>query len=161
MMRRLTRSHVPMAVAVVCVAGCGTPGLTTTADPSYYDPEPGSLHLDPSGLYNFGRLSPFGDAAMGEVRVYAEGDEPVELADLYLDDSTSLAFEIVSDIRLPLVLQPGDDAIVKLSFAPYAVGEYFGRFVVVGVNDHDERSLDLELSGRGCEDLDEDARCDP
>ncbi len=146
--------------AVVCATGCGSPGLTTTADPSYYDPQPGSLHLDPTGLYDFGRLSPSADVREGEVLIIAEGDQPVELADLYLDDSTSLAFEIVSDIRLPLVLEPGDDAVVKLSFAPYAVGEYFGNMVVIGTTDTDERTLDLELSGLGCEDLDQDTRCD-
>ncbi len=152
-------------LALVATA-CGQPGLEPIADPDWYDPEPGVLRVEPTHVVDFGRASPDAGRQRMEIWMTVEGDLPVAVSDFYLDDATSLAFTLPEEVPVPVLLQPGDEATFSVFFEPYAVGDYFGTVVVLSDRevgddgDSGEREFELELSGEGCQDLDEDAVCD-
>lgn len=159
-MPRLVTTIGLLGVVVVSTA-CGSPGLESIADPDFYDPQPGVLRIDPSVRYDFGAISPEGPRARGDIRVWVEGDDPVRIVEMYLDDTTSLAFSLSEATFFPLLLEPGDEAIIGVYFEPYAVGDYFGDAVFVTTEDDGgEFELSVELLGAGCVDTDGNGHCD-
>ena len=157
----LTPTRWCLALAgLLTLSACGSPGLESTVDTLTLDAPPGTLHIQPAGLYDCGRLSPEAPRERGELLMTIDGGTPVRVTGLYLDATTSSAFTLPEELPLPVELGPGDEAVVGLYFEPYAAGEYFGDVVVVMVEDGQERELTLALEGEGCPDADADGTCD-
>lgn len=153
---------VARSLLAAALVGCGSPGLEPMAgDVDGAAGGTARLKLTPSAALEFGQRSPAASPKTLDVELSVEGAGTVRVVDIYLDATTSRAFSLVNEPDLPLVLEGGGrKSKVKVEFAPYAMGSYFGDLVVTMVEDGEERELTVALEGEGCADSNADGRCD-
>ena len=137
------------------LTGCGTLGL----DYASLGDMRAELDIVPGGQIAFESTSPDAKSAIEEVLFASVGDLPVNLIDVYLDDSTSQAFSLPDGLPLPLRLEPGDDYPVEMTFSPYGVGQYSGVLTVVMDVDGEPLVTTRRVVGAGCGDDDGDGTC--
>lgn len=137
------------------VSGCGTLGL----DYASLGDMRAQLDIVPGGQITFESTSSDAKSAIEEVLFASVGELPVNLIDIYLDETSSQAFNLPDDLPLPLRLEPGDDYPVEMSFSPYGVGLYSGNLTVVLDVDGEPLVTTRRVVGTGCSDDDADGTC--
>jgi hypothetical protein len=137
------------------LVGCGTLGL----DYASLDDMQAQLDIVPGGQITFESTSSEAKSAIEEVLFASIGELPVNLIDIYLDDTSSQAFNLPDDLPLPLRLEPGDDYPVEMTFSPYGVGQYSGNLTVVLDVDGEPLVTTRRVVGSGCSDEDGDGTC--
>ncbi len=150
------RNLIPFLLAATM--GCGTVGLESFDSGGGGSP---LLGIDPTGDLSFGRVSPsIEKSALEEVLLYSAGEATLAIVDVYLDESSSGAYSMRSDLPLPLRLEPGREFPVEVRFSPYAVGSFSGELVVLFDNGTEEgESVRVPVVGSGCDDPDETGVC--
>ena len=153
-------AHLHQAAVLVALlgglsAGCGTMGLEAV-DMVDWGPV---LEIDPTGDIAFARQSPEAPPSTEELILCSAGVTPVSIIDVYLDEYTSEAFYTRDDLPLPIRLAPDEEYPVDLHFAPYAVGQFSGSFLVVLDLEGEETVLTRKVTGAGCDDPNRDGEC--
>ena len=116
-----------------------------------YETDGALLSIDPLGDVEFARTDPEETGAYEEVLLWAAGDEVVPIIDVFLEDYSSSAFDIRGDLPLPLLLEPGAEFPVEVTFEPYAVGQFTGAIVVQVDVEGEVVELSRRLVGQGCD----------
>ena len=142
-------------VPLLLIGGCGSMGLEYQGD--LLGPV---LTLSPAGDLNFPDTSPEGGAAVESLLMSSDGDEAVSLIDIYIDESSSVAFWVRDDLPVPMRLEPGDSFELLVNFEPYAVGQFSGTLVIDQDNNGERHLVERGLAGAGCADADFDGACD-
>lgn len=150
-----------LVLLATLVAGCGSPGLEPMIDTaSLAEGGGGSLRLTPATSLVFGERSPMAAPAEKSVLLTVEGTGTVNVVEVYLDSTTSRAFEIPASVSVPMVVRTGQEVELPVQFLPYAAGSYYGDLVILVVDDGEERELGVALEGEGCVDSDSNGSCD-
>ena len=152
--RSLSSRLLPSLVAGFGLAACAPSGLEASLDPIV-----GALvEIVPDQQIRFGATSPVGDTVEKTLHIRATGDESVLITAVRLDTSAHNVFEILYD-PTPTSLAPGEQVTVALGFLPEDAGTY-DAILHVDLKLDSRFVLDRTLEGLGCNDQDEDGRCD-
>jgi hypothetical protein len=124
--------------AVFCLAllsACGAPSDGTDGNGGDQEPladwRTPRMVVGPSTV-DFG-VHALGLEAVEAVWVHNEGDAPLEITDVVLDGSVS--FSVLDAPELPVVVDPGEQVLLDVVYAPASVGEA-GRLTVFGTDEH-------------------------
>ena len=108
--------------------GCGSVGLDVMDTGGM-----GSiLGVDPAGQIDFGEHST--DAAKSvrkDVVLWVDGNEPLAVVDVFLDESSDVSFWVSSSLPLPIRLKPDRQFPVEVRFQPDDTGTQRGELVIL------------------------------
>jgi hypothetical protein len=143
---------------IIATMGCADMGLSRFDSGVAGIPE---LGVAPEGDLQFGRVSPsIPKSALQELTLYSAGDATLAIVDVYLDDSSSGAYSVRSDLPLPLRLEPGREFPLEVRFVPFAVGTFAAELVVLFDDGTAEgESYRIPIKGEGCQDAEQTGTC--
>ena len=140
------RSLAP-AVALMAMA-CGGIGLS----PSDTGVVASTLGINPVGTIDFGSHNVNTELpTKKDVVLFADGDTPLPIIDVFLEDSSGGVFKVPDNLPLPLIIAPDGDFPVRMKFNPKEVTIYYGELSIQFDDGSAEGALiNRPLMGEGC-----------
>jgi hypothetical protein len=149
--------HKLLLILSLSLSGCGSYGLQVFDTGGFSS----TLGIDPSGEIQFGEHSPSLEKPVRkEVVLWVDGEDPLAIVDVYLDESSSDVFGLSDDLPLPIRLHPDGSFPLQLRFLPSEAGSYRGQLVVL-IDDgtEDGAYIHRSIQGSGCDDPGQSGDC--
>ena len=149
--------HKLLLILSLSFSGCGTYGLQVFDTGGVSS----TLGIDPMGEIQFGEhSSSLEKPVRKEVVLWVDGDDPLAIVDVYLEDSSSGVFDLSDDLPLPIRLHPDGAFPLQLKFLPSAAGSYRGELVVLIDDGTDDGAyIHRSIQGSACDDPSQSGDC--